>query len=223
MRPSAWIFDFNGVLLWDSELQEQAWRTYSRAVRGVALDAEEMASRVHGRTNADVLAYVHRRDLTDAEVTAFAARKEALYRGLCLDLGDDFALSPGAVELLNALRAAGTPFTIATASDRGNVEFFFDRLALADWFDVAKVVYDDGSLAGKPAPDQYLRAAANLDTPPSACVVVEDSRSGIEAARRAGVAEIVALGPADTHSMLAALPGVTRTVSSLSELVELAR
>ena len=44
--------------------------------------------------------------------------------------------------------------------------------------------------AGKPAPDVFLAAASRLDVGPSACIVVEDARTGIEAAQRAGVRSI---------------------------------
>ena len=37
------IFDFNGVLLWDNHLHEEAWRRYSRLVRGAALTDEELS------------------------------------------------------------------------------------------------------------------------------------------------------------------------------------
>ena len=63
------------------------------------------------------------------------------------------------------------------------------------WFDYSKVVYDDGSFPGKPQPDIFLKAAANLALPPQACLVIEDAFSGILAANRAGIGTVLAIDP----------------------------
>ena len=206
---AAVIFDFNGVLLWDGHLQDRAWGEFSAQLRGDPLSSEEMAMQVHGRYNRDTFEYLLGRPLDADELARLTEEKEQIYRGLCLaeracrspgDGGhpqsdDGFRLSPGAVELLDHLVARGIPRTIATASGRGNVDFFFAHLDLDRWFDLERVAYDDGTLPGKPAPDLYLRAARALGQPPARCLVVEDSRAGIEAARRAGIGYVVALGP----------------------------
>lgn len=213
------IFDFNGVLWWDEHLQDRAWREFSARVRGAPLSAEEMAVHVHGRNNRHTLEYLLDRRLDEAEVARLAEEKETIYRRLCLAQGDGFRLSPGAVELLDRLAALEVPRTIATASGRGNVDFFVEHLALDRWFDPARIVYDDGTLPGKPAPDLYRRAARVLGRPPARCLVVEDSRSGIEAARRAGIGYLVALGPPRRHDALRRLPGVDRVIEHLGELL----
>ena len=58
------------------------------------------------------------------------------------------------------------------------------------WFDPRRIVYDDGTFSGKPAPDIYLRAAERIGLSPSRCIVAEDAPVGIEAARRAGMSVI---------------------------------
>jgi beta-phosphoglucomutase-like phosphatase (HAD superfamily) len=209
------IFDFNGVLWWDNHLQEQSWIEFSAAVRGRPLSGEEMAVEVHGRPNRHTLEYLLGRRLASDELTGLSEDKERIYRQLCLDQGPGFRLSPGAAELLDWLAVHGVGRTIATASGRGNVDFFFRHLDLARWFEPERVVYDDGRRPGKPAPDIYCQAAANLGLAPARCVVVEDSRSGLEAARRAGIGCLLALGPAPTHPQLARLPGVDQVIDSL--------
>jgi HAD superfamily hydrolase (TIGR01509 family) len=211
------IFDFNGVLWWDSHLQEQSWRQFSVQVRGEPVSDEEMAVHVHGRTNRYTLEYLAGRSLATSEVEQLSEQKERLYRRLCLDQGTDFDLSPGATELLESLAAHQIPRTIATASGWANVAFFVEHLGLDRWFDLDLLVYDDGARPGKPAPDIYLQAAANLGLPPGQCIVVEDSRSGIEAARAAGIGHIIALGPVESHGQLTRLAGVDIVLSSLRQ------
>jgi beta-phosphoglucomutase-like phosphatase (HAD superfamily) len=135
-----------------------------------------------------------------------------------LDQGEEFKLSPGAVDLLVFLIAHQIPRTITTASEKTNLDFFVDHLHLDRWFDPSLIVYDDGTRPGKPAPDIYLQAARYLGLAPAQCVVVEDSRSGIEAAHAAGIGHVVALGPADKHHELARLSGVHQSFEGLGEL-----
>jgi beta-phosphoglucomutase-like phosphatase (HAD superfamily) len=53
---------------------------------------------------------------------------------------------------------------------------------------------------------------------PGQCAVVEDSHSGIEAAGAAGMGQIIALGPADSHHQLRQLPGVDIVVTNLGDI-----
>jgi beta-phosphoglucomutase-like phosphatase (HAD superfamily) len=212
------IFDLNGVLWWDSHLQERAWRAFSAEVRGLPFSQQEMAAHVHGRYNWHTLEYLVGRTVGKNELEQLTQQKEGLYRQLCLTEGDGFRLSPGALELLGFLDAHGIPRTIATASEKTNLDFFVEHLHLQRWFEIERIVYDDGSRPGKPAPDLYRQAAENLDLAPGRCVVVEDSLSGIQAARAAGIGHIIALGPARTHPQLAQLEGVGEVVENLGEI-----
>jgi beta-phosphoglucomutase-like phosphatase (HAD superfamily) len=212
------IFDFNGVLLWDAHLQEQAWRQFAVEIRGRLFSDEDLAEHMHGRTNQYVLEYVTGRQIIGDELRQLTQQKEAIYRRLCLAQPQDFVLSPGAVDLLSFLVGQHIPHTIATASEKTNLDFFVTYLDLNRWFNLAQIVYDDSSRPGKPAPDVYLQAAYNLGLLPAQCVVVEDSRAGLQAACAAGIGHIVALGPADTHPQLRRIEGVNQVVESLEQI-----
>lgn len=218
MKFDAIIFDFNGVLWWDGHLQEAAWQAFAAHLRGRPFTTEEMAVQVHGRTNRHTLEYLTGQTLTASQSDQLSEQKEAIYRQMCLALGDQFQLSPGAVDLLDFLVANHIPHTIATASGKSNVDFFIEHLDLGRWFHLDQIVYDNGSRRGKPAPDCYRDAAQILGADPVACVVVEDSRSGMAAARAAGIGHIVALGPASKHQQLVQVAGVNRLVTDLSQI-----
>jgi len=209
------IFDFNGVLLWDNELHETAWRRYSAHLRGTPLSDQEMREHVHGRVNADIFAYLLGKPVASADLPILAEAKESIYRELCLAAGDIFRLSPGAVELLDAMQNAGIPFAIATSSAEPNVRFYIDHLHLDRWFEPERLIYDRGLYPGKPAPYIYLEAAERLGMLPAECVVVEDSSAGIQAATAAGVGWLVALGPPGRHPELRTLPGVDEVIVDL--------
>jgi HAD superfamily hydrolase (TIGR01509 family) len=214
------IFDFNGVLWWDSHLQARAWQQFSTEIRGWPFSAEEIDVHVHGRHNRYTLEYLTGRTIEGFELQQLAQQKETIYRRLCLDEGENFKLSPGAMELLDFLAAHHICHTIATASEKTNLDFFVKHFHLDQWFKIEQILYDDGTRPGKPAPDIYLQAARNLGLKPSNCVVVEDSRSGIRAAHTAGIGHIIALGPVPTQRQLAQLEGVNEVIESLQQLLK---
>lgn len=218
MKYKGIIFDFNGVLLWDTALQEHAWKEYSKQLRGTALSDEEISEHVHGRNNKHTLEYLTARTLQAEELHTLTQGKESMYREMCLQLEKDFVLSPGAVDLLNKIIEKDIPHTIATASEESNVRFFFEHLSLDKWFDFEKIVYDDGTLPGKPDPAIFIRAAEKIGIHPHDCIVIEDAKSGIAAAHAAGIGKIIALGPTETHATLQSLPGVNDVISDLTQL-----
>lgn len=187
------IFDFNGTLFWDSQLHLDAWREYSAKLRGTPFTDDEMLKYMFGRTNEDIITYAIGKKPDSALVEKYAQEKEAAYRAVCLENPEEFKLADGVIEFLDYLKANNIPRTIATMSEWCNVEFYIKEFELAKWFDLDKIVYSNGKIPGKPAPDIYRIAAANLNLAPKDCIVFEDALSGIEAARTAGIGEIVAV------------------------------
>lgn len=211
------IFDFNGVLLWDTPWHEAVWQQIIAQLRGKPLTSLELEQHMAGRTNKDILSYVLGRSISDVEAQTLGEEKEAAYRRYALAQGAQLALSPGATDLLDYLVAHAIPHTIATNSGLSNTRFYFEQLSLDRWFDFDQVVYDNGGLPGKPDPTIYLLAAAKVNLAPSACVVIEDSTVGLAAANRAGIGKIVALGPSDRHDELRRISGVAAVIASLQE------
>ena len=218
MKYKGIIFDFNGVLFWDNLITEKSWKMYSKKLRGYELNEEEIKYKVHGIKNSVILEYLLQRKLDENESYRMTIEKEDLYRSLCLEAGSEFQLSPGAIELFEFLQEYKIPFTIATASEETNVDFFIKHLQLDKWFVKEKMVFDDGTHEGKPHPDIYQLAAKRIELPPEECIVVEDAVAGIESAYKAGIGFIAALGDKEKHSELAALEGVNLVIESLSDL-----
>lgn len=117
-------------------------------------------------------------------------KKEAYSRECCLK-SPDFHLAPEFPAFLDRLREEKIPFTIATASGKNKVRFFFEHLELERWFDPEQVVYNDGTLPEKP--ELYLKAAKRLAVSPEECMIFEDSVSGLESARQAGSSQITGI------------------------------
>lgn len=211
------IFDFNGTLYWDSAKHKQTWRAYSKKLRGTEFSDEEMLKYMFGRTNEQIIKYAIGKQPTPEMVEKYGQEKEALYRQMALEDSATFHLADGAVEFLDFLKENNIPRTIATMSDWGNVEFYIKHFNLEKWFDIDKIVYSNGKIPGKPAPDIYEIAAKNLGLDPSECIVVEDAISGIDSAKAAGIGKIIAICSEEPQEFYEKLPSVSGIIHSFNE------
>lgn len=212
------IFDFNGTLFFDSEKHLEAWREFSKHVREYPFTDDEMRNYMFGRTNEDIITYLIGKRPDAKLVEELGREKEAVYRQMCIDDAQNTVLAPGAVEFLNYLKENNIPMTIATMSEKDNVDFYIEKFCLAKWFDIDKIVFADGTLPGKPAPDIYLKASEKLNLKPSECIVVEDAVSGIEAARAAGIGKIIAIASMESTDLYKNIPCVSQIIKNFDEI-----
>lgn len=219
-RYSGVIFDFNGTLFWDTDKQTSAWIAMAEKLRGYPVSDHEMATFILGRPNKVTMGYLAGKLLSDEEGEALSQEKEVIYRELCRKDAKNVKLAPGAIDLLNYLTENNIACTIATGSEISNVNFYFEVFQLEKWFDFDKVVYDDGLLPGKPFPEIYLKSAENLGLAPEQCIVFEDADAGIEAARRANIGKIIAIGPQEAHNRLRELKGVNMVIGEFTEFAK---
>lgn len=182
------IFDFNGTLFFDTQLHNQAWDIFLERY-SLNLDDEEKDRKIHGKNNADILANIFKKEFSADEVQRLIIEKESIYQSLCLK--QEMNLAPGAVEFFKYLQSKDIPFTIATASDLFNVEFYFKHLNLGEYFNFDKVVYNDGTMKSKPNPEIFVRAMKVLNVKPENALIFEDSSSGIGAAENSKVGKII--------------------------------
>ena len=184
------IFDFNGTLYWDTALHNMAWDQFLEK-HMIFLSDEEKNSRIHGKNNIDILKNLFARELTQAEVARMSIEKEDIYQSMCLK--HNLGLAPGCVTFFKFLVKNKIPYTIATAADLYNVDFYFEHLHLGAYFDKSKVVYNDGTIRSKPDPEIFIKALGILGLEANDVLIFEDSNAGIEAAEntRAGKIMIV--------------------------------
>ena len=204
----ALAFDFNGTMYMDTDKHRQAWNLFFQKYIGPPLAEEEFLHYACGPAVENIMRHFFPQVTDAARITALAGEKEEIYRRLCREDVEGLRLIEGLPEALDRLQARGVPMVIATGAGQGNMDLYFEAFHLERWFDWQHIIYDDGTLAGKPDPDVYLRACARLGVAPADCVVVEDSYAGIESANAAKVGAIIAITATNSRETLAALPGV---------------
>lgn len=176
-------------MVFDSHLHEHAWVDMIQKYNEEATE-EEIIHYIHGRTNDQIIPHFMG-EFSAEELAKLSDEKELFYQKLVAQEEIDYV--EGTTDLLDALLEREIPFTIATASPAINVDFYFDYFNLGNWFEREKIVHDDGSFPGKPAPAIYKKAADKLGFQPSECMVIEDALTGIEAANRAGIGKVIAM------------------------------
>lgn len=203
------IFDMDGVLVASGPAHAASWKMLARR-HGLAITDEQFAA-TFGQTSRDIIRRLWGPELTDEQIRALDDEKERLYRELITGM---VPLTIGVRETLHALHDAGLPLAVATSGPRENVDLVLDETGLRPLLAVAVTGFD--VQRGKPAPDCFLLAAERLAAPPRACLVVEDTPAGIEAARNAGMPVI---GLAGTHPPeRLAEAGATRVAERLNEI-----
>ena len=191
MKLKGILFDFNGTLLFDSDMHIEAFKRTFASYGKVAPSKEEMVAKFFGRTNRTIYSQNFSKVYTEDELAEFTEKKESAYMDICRELGEKFKLADGAYEMLDAIKESGIPYCLATGSERGNVEFYIETLDLGRWFNWDNIVYENGSFSGKPAPDIYHLAAKRLGLTPADCLVFEDGTSGIRSANAADAGAVV--------------------------------
>lgn len=213
MTLAAVLFDMDGLLV-DSE-----------PVWSVA-EAETMAW-LGGPWNLDVKARCIGRRVDEAcrvlvSVAGSAVPPEEVQEWLVGRMVELFRahlpLLPGALALLDTVRAAGVRTALVSSSYRALVDAALG--SLGDRFDVT--VAGDEVVRGKPDPEPYLRAATLLGAVPGDCVVVEDTLAGAESGAAAGcpvvvVPNVVAVPPAPGRVVVRSLADLS--VERLAGLV----
>ena len=176
----ALIFDMDGVIVHSNPLHCQAWAAFNR--RYGLETTPGMLERMYGRRNDQIVRDFFGEGLAEDEVAARGAAKEEIYREMLGDRMEE-SLVPGLRPFLELYR--GAPMALASNAEPQNVNFVLDRAGLRQYF---RVVVDGHQVSHpKPHPEIYLRAAELLVIAPANCIVLEDSYTGVAAARAAGM------------------------------------
>ncbi|MFW5823021.1 MAG: HAD family hydrolase, partial [Tangfeifania sp.] len=100
---------------------------------------------------------------------------------------------PGVKNLIEKLKEKKIPLALASSSYADVIEIILQKTGLKKYFDV--VVSSQMTGASKPEPDIFLLAAKKLKAEPENCLVIEDSKNGIAAAKAAGMFCVAFAGP----------------------------
>lgn len=207
------IFDCDGVLA-DSE--SIALACFREALAGIGLDLtlEETTRRFLGRSAADC-----RRRIESFTGQPLPKDFQESFHEILFDaLERELRPMAGMEQLLDGLDA---PVAVASSSAPDRLRHTLKVAGLLDRFE-GRLFSATMVPNGKPAPDLFLHAAAAMGFDPADCIVVEDTRPGIEAARNAGMRCVGFLGGGH-HALTGSPPDADRLAWSAEELAAILR
>ena len=191
-RVAAVILDLDGVLTDTARYHFQAWKRLAEDEDIVfTREDNEHLRGVSRRRSLELLLGEHIECYSEAQIQEMMERKNSTYRRLLKEITENDFL-PGGRRLMADIRRHGLKMAVGSASK--NTVTVLQRLGIAGAFDTVADGYS--TERGKPAPDLFLYAAAQMDLPPEQCIVVEDAQSGVQAALAAGMIA-VGIGPVE--------------------------
>ncbi len=209
--PRLVIFDCDGVLV-DSERISNAVLAANLSRLGLEMDVEGSRSRYQGRLLADIAARVEAelgRPLPADWPEVYERERDVAFRERLRPVA-------GAREAIEAVRAAGAEVCVASQGRVAKTELTLSLTGLRELFAAGAVFSAEMVPRGKPHPDLFLHAAAAMGAEPAACGVVEDSPSGVTAARAAGMRVLGYSADSDAAALTAA--GAETTIDSMEQV-----
>lgn len=179
MGLCAVVFDFDGVMC-DTEWPEYEATRVVWAEHGVDLTVDAWAPVIGVSWGVPWLDQLE-------QITGPVDRERATVRRSAVhrDLNDTQPILPGVLSLLDEADGLGLPVGVASNSDDGWVHRHLSRLGIRDRIRTIRAI--DTVPRGKPHPDPYLLACADLGVEPGCAVAFEDSHTGVTAAVAAGL------------------------------------
>jgi len=184
------IFDLDGVIVDTAKFHYIAWKQLAKELGfDFSLEDNERLKGVSRERSLEILLEIGNIKVADKEKQLLAQKKNKIYRQLISSLTPKDIL-PGVMDFLLQARDLNKKLAIASASK--NTPLILERLQLDNFFDA--VVDGNKITKAKPDPQVFIFAAKELLLNPEQCIVFEDAKAGIEAAKRANM---VAIGVGD--------------------------
>lgn len=171
----------NGVIIQDELIHQESVRQYCKR-HGFNITEEEFKRDIFGRTEKEIFEYLYKRPITPEELEEYS--NERVNEAIEI-LKPQLKMADGLEFLLKNLYENNILMAIATNSRNRYFNFIMDSLGIRKYFKVTVTAQD--ITRGKPDPEIYLIAAKQLQVHPSDCIVFEDTMTGIESAKTAGM------------------------------------
>lgn len=201
----ALIFDLDGLLTDTERIYILAYQMAFRDF-GVVLKEEDYI-RLWINEGKSIQDYLDEKGLHLDEQDIRQKRKD-YYASI---LEDELRPMPFALEILEAFKGK-VPMALATASAEDALVLVLKSLGLRDYFDV--IISASDVSKSKPDPEMFLKAARALGVKPEECMVLEDARKGLLAAKACGMKSIVV---PNAYTEVSDLSDATYRVENLEE------
>lgn len=183
MNIGAVIFDLDGVLVDTTKYHYLAWKEILKEYEQEFTEEDyEHVKGVSRYKSLDMIFKGNEEKISEVERIKILRKKNNLYLQYIVDIEGNQVFK-GVVEFLEKLKSKGYKTAIGSTSDSSYL--IIESTGLSKYFDVIIDGYTVDK--AKPHPEVYILAARELNMNPHKCVVFEDSKAGVLAAKRAGM------------------------------------
>jgi beta-phosphoglucomutase len=179
------IFDAEGVVIDTEPLWDKAQEEFL-ARRGQRSDRARVKPLLTGQSLLDGTRILQAEYGLEGDPCVLSNERLALVRD---QISQHVGFIPGFQQFFETIRSKYKT-CLATAMPEELLALVCQRLPLASLFGDRIYSLRQVGGRGKPSPDLFLYAAAQLQSRPANCLVIEDAPHGIEAARRAGIRSV---------------------------------
>ena len=175
-------FDMDGVIIDSEPAHYEAFRLTLKYSADKILNEKEYAAYFAGKTDRQGFTdYFSVNDFAHPPIDLLLRHKSQIYSDVVTSKTLPY---PDTIAFIHTIPKEWR-CALVTSSSRHEANFALERFDIAAYFNV--IVTADDIRNSKPYPDGYIRAANLLHAPPSKCIAIEDSPSGIRAALSAGM------------------------------------
>jgi HAD superfamily hydrolase (TIGR01509 family) len=185
------LWDMDGTIIDSKAVHFSSWQ-YALRQHGFELDSGIFNDNF-GRNNNSILPLFLGFDPAPDLFDQITDVKETHFREIA---PVEANLFPGVESWLKDVKEMGVPQIVASSASMENIQVLLKSFNLLPYFNL---LISGEDLPSKPAPDVFIKAASAIEHSPSSCLVIEDSLSGIMAAKQAGM---TCIAVATTHHIL---------------------
>ncbi|MBT3319483.1 MAG: beta-phosphoglucomutase [Clostridia bacterium] len=209
MKYKAVILDLDGVICHTDQYHYEAWRTIADEL-GIIFN-EDINNRLRGvgrMQSFDIILENYDKAMSEDEKLFYTDKKNSIYVDL-LHAMTPLDVDPDVMSTLSAIRARGIKMAIGSSSQ--NAKMILHKIGLFSFFEAIS----DGTniTRTKPDPEVFLLASEYLDIDPPWCIVVEDAKAGVDAAKSVNM-DCAAIGDAADYAP------ATYSLGKLSDLLK---
>jgi len=180
-KKKAIIWDMDGVIS-DTQRLHALVESELLARYGIDINPKDMTAKYAGRRTEEVFSeLLKEKGAVNYNIDELMREKWERATALL----DELEPIPGVINLIKEASTQRIPQSVASASGKKYVNAVLTKLGLISYFEA--IITGDDISKGKPDPEIFLKAASAMSVKPNDCVVVEDGRSGMTGAKKAGM------------------------------------
>lgn len=216
--PKAIIFDFDGVMFDSEPIHWEACNSVLIHV-GFTIPYGDYLKRYVGLADAEMFPQIlsdYGYNIAPDEIRQLVKQKVKAYEHI-IESSNDVKSVPGLAKFIEYVRQDVPALAICSASTRGEINAVISKIENGDlkkYFEV--LTTSEEVSAGKPDPEGYLKTAKKINVNPEQCLVIEDTKNGVLAAKNAKM-KVVAITTTNKKDVL---KDADLVVDSFQELMD---